>query len=74
VLNKEGFLITELKTSLTEKRQRTTIVYDSAATETALSLSQRLNEAPLSAFTSPPSDSTPIIIYLGKDVGDALVE
>lgn len=71
-LEQEGYTVNELKSELDTAENKTVIVYERSYTEEALSLSELLHGALLSANISEDLDTEPLIIYIGNDLQNAV--
>jgi hypothetical protein len=72
MLEAEGYPILELRNDLEQTERNTVIVYAPEYAEEALQLSGELFGALLSAYPEASGADTPIIIYVGKDLENAV--
>lgn len=68
VLETEGYTIGDVTTDLTQTQGRTVIVYEGDTGDLALTLSQKLNNALLSAYNDGERSGAPVTIYIGADI------
>lgn len=69
LLETEGYTIGEVATNLGETQGRTVIVYEGDTGDSALALSQLLNNALLSAYNDDGGDTgASVTIYIGADI------
>lgn len=71
-LEEKGYQIVDLSTDIGAVEKNTVIVYDPAYATEALSLSQEVYGALLSAFVSETKSQTPITVYVGQDLENAV--
>lgn len=71
-LEDRAYPISGLSTELASNETNTIIVYDPTFTEAALTLSQELGGALLSAYASTSTLETPLTVYVGSDITDRI--
>ncbi|MEN9922005.1 MAG: hypothetical protein RL097_281 [Candidatus Parcubacteria bacterium] len=71
-LEAAGYVISSLSTDLERIENNTVVVYAPEYSEQALALSERVYGALLSSYAEASGTETPIIIYVGKDLENAV--